>query len=145
MRNYLFRGKEAGTKKWIYGAYCEHSAPPVAIGDPGPSEHLIIKDGMSDWNLPRPIVCFLVIKETVDQYTGFDDKDKKNIFGGDIVFISGREHYADCYAEVDFRYGGWYVSSYDDENMLMDVYPFCEVVGNIHDNMELLKEERGKL
>lgn len=82
-----------------------------------------------------------VIPDTVGQFTGLTDKNGKKIFEGDIVRFSHDAYDEDFIGEVIFdeyescftlKYGdGWVVFSYIGE---------CyEVIGNIHDNTELLE------
>lgn len=72
--------------------------------------------------------------DTVGQYTGLTDKNGQKIFEGDIVKVDGK-HY-----EVKYVLGQFFVGL----NMPIAYKRFeCEVVGNIHDNPELLEVRNG--
>ena len=81
--------------------------------------------------------------ETVGQYTGLTDKNGKKIFEGDIVaynelYIDGKEYQEIGYFECDERYLSFRIHG-------TQMTPFyCEIIGNIHDNPELLKLEKWK-
>jgi hypothetical protein len=66
----------------------------------------------------------------IEQYTGFTDKNGKEICEGDIVNWDDYENYAVKQSES----GAWLIGN--DE--LFGLAPFCEVIGNIHENKELL-------
>ncbi len=84
-----------------------------------------------------------VIPETIGQYTGLTDKNGTKIFEGDIVDILTENE------EIG-------VVAYNDGGFLVEADSFCvtfqdningtdvEIIGNIHDNPELLKECEGK-
>ena len=81
--------------------------------------------------------------ETVGQYTGLTDKNGRKIFEGDI--LSG--HLDDLFPKEESRYEvvwhdyGWHIknkSGIDTANTKW-VMLFFEVIGNIHDNPELLE------
>lgn len=130
MREILFRGKmENGA--WICGTYFP------------PANTIILHKNTPDENGVDTYKDFSVIPETVGQFTGFTDKNGKKIFEGDIVkglFL----FYRAILGVVDFQGGAfglaWKRGNIDEFN------PFpcmCnvdyEVIGNIHDNPELLE------
>lgn len=131
MREILFRGKRVDNGEWVEGNY--------SIDVSGRVDILPIDN----------LVFFEVIPETVGQFTGLTDKNGKKIFEGDIVkrFNSrGQEvmRYAvkwntDCCMFVlicEYTYLGEY-----DTDFTVYYGEDLEVIGNVHDNPELLKEE----
>lgn len=133
MREILFRGKRIDNGEWAEGYYL------VAAG----------MAFISAFGIREPIH---VDGETVGQYTGLTDKNGKQIFEGDIV----RHHNDNPYAiptivekgKVYWDEGrcGWQRTSNGAFNHgVIDTYRMShecvyEVIGNIHDNPELLKE-----
>ena len=141
MREILFRGKATNrdpfytyrTKykngDWVYGLLtdCENYAGFAQMTN---------TDGVSGID---------VDKTTVGQYTGSLDKNDKKIFEGDIVKVTddnGETDFSDGgIGDVGFYDGLWYVGGeiHNGLNDLTKMY-YVEVIGNIHDNPELLKE-----
>ena len=123
MRIILFRGKRIDNSEWVYGYYV-----PVCFGR-FPCKPAIVPESDGTW---EPIE---VKKETVGQYTGLTDKNGTKIFEGDIIFDPElKENHI-----VMFDEGGFCT-----EEMFLQFY-LCfdemevEVIGNIHDNPELLE------
>lgn len=125
MREIIFRGKrEQGKRKgqWVEGdlAQCP--------------DYEIFHGKNNQYGCP-------VIPETVGQYTGLTDKNGAKIFEGDIVrrnrFACDGEDmvgyivYGDCCFSVKERG--------TPNSPAMDLCDDFEVIGNIHDNPELLE------
>lgn len=135
MREIVFRGKR-DDGEWVEGNLfrpdLENADTQICIGT------------------PTVRISYSVIPETVGQFTGLTDKNDKKIFEGDIIARKtriGRES-----IEGVVKYGkfncfccggvyGWYVDG--DGDIREFKYPdACQyVVGNIHDNPELLERE----
>lgn len=151
---YLFRGKEKNSGEWIYGDL-RH------ISDGHGGYILCIVDNTNGRN--NDVTGVEVIPETVGQCTGLTDKNRTKIFEGDII-----ESVSRLVNSVGTPTGGTDISRYIIEwgehkwtkkiffcnrgdywkknNVLPeDLYPYtasryCEVIGNIYDNSELLED-----
>lgn len=134
MREILFRGKKICDGKWVVGNY--NAQLPTNWG-------ATIEDAI---NIPN--LVYSVDPDTVGQYTGMTDKNDKRVFEGDIISakIEGGNHEGFTWQNmpVDFRQGAFCLN---DQNGRV----FCvlgafapsvslEVIGNIHDNPELIQE-----
>jgi hypothetical protein len=80
--------------------------------------------------------CY-VIPESVGQYTGLLDRNGVKIFEGDIVRYKGME----LPVRWDTEKAGFFIGN--DKYWMMNGIDI-EVIGNIHDNPELLEAENGK-
>ena len=124
MREILFRGK---TKQgeWIYGDLITHG---IDFDDAIKQHHT-----REIWD---------IIPETVGQFTGLTDKNGKKIFEGDI--IKADFDYKKEPMEVIYYKCGFKLKSKDCKEIydysIHDETPELEVIGNIHDNKELLGE-----
>ena len=70
------------------------------------------------------------------QYTGLKDKNNKEIYEGDILF----ESFGERYYKVVFENGSFRAEIEEYSLDLMDVAHCCEIIGNIYENPELIKE-----
>lgn len=122
-REILFRGWNKKNKKWLYGYYFASYGHRFISVD-------VLKDSST------PIDEYLVDADTVGQYTGLKDKNGKKIFEGDILNVD----FLDVTRTVSYCKDGFVCEaantiSYD----LHNVYKDCCVVGNVHENQELIK------
>ena len=137
MREILFRGKNIDNGKWIYGGYVHlHKTTYCYAGsDDGNNDiHRIVFERMTDWNLPNQHMMADVLPETVGQFTGLVDKNGVRIFEGDIVRYEDDIGYV-IYNGDDARF----LLDSPNRYISMDYSNEFEVIGNIHDNPELLK------
>lgn len=126
MREILFRGKRVDNGEWIYGYYVhQYGADMIYLPDGTDREY-----GFDYYH---------IIPETVGQYTGLTDKNSKKIFEGDIVNIEYPETTVKN-TVIEYIGTGFYGGDEGDAWEL-DNYYSLEVIGNIHDNPELLKGE----
>lgn len=137
MREILFRGR--GDTKYNDGVWY--------YGVP-------IRDFEGDWQICTNNSKRVVTPETIGQYTGVTDKNGTKIFEGDIVKYKDACKFSDndemeeaeeqylCTNVVKFKNGRFFPlpQRYDCEDYFFSYgsYDF-EVVGNVHDNPELLR------
>lgn len=127
MREILFRGKRTDNGEWVYGNYA-HTDCYIKhndyIGQNNPLE-------------------YMVNPETVGQYTGLTDKNGNRVFEGDIVKLRRRRDYGIVkYAIPECHFE--YLMQGDGDQLLIDDVDYVEIIGNIHDNADLLGENNAK-
>lgn len=141
MREILFRGKRIDNGEWAYGAYYGLCRITNKAGG-FEYEHLMRQSN----NEP----LYMVDPETVGEYAGLTDKNGKKIFEGDIVQYQPEYEpvplrSAVVYLADKYNYPAFDLAAHDYEvNGLQYAHEEggCEVIGNIHDNPELLEVER---
>lgn len=147
MREIKFRAKRIDDGRWVYGQYFktpltdENSGTSPDVGWfflSGEERHCIVQEHVS----------FVIDVNTLGQYTGLKVVNGNEIYEGDIIKHPWSE---DSYEVIS------YIDGSEQENLGMEIgfyiqrdnfESFCmlevgehefEVVGNIHDNQELLK------
>ena len=148
-RELLFRGKRPDNGEWVYGRGLQQCKDElgneiVAIfKDVVKSEKYIKKEG-------RYTLYYAPVKaETLGQYTGLTDKDGREIYEGDILQYIGKrkDNMKKVYRrKVVFHEGMFALLSKELPAYSALNYHYMEdgrfawsVIGNIHDNPELIK------
>lgn len=127
MREILFRGKRTDDCEWAYGAPTKDNH----------GEMVMVESTFEceEYNC-RGANCLYVDENTVGQYTGLTDKNGTKIFEGDIVLLKNDEEpYQVAFDECCFQVYSHSVCYVMDNFYDHDI----EVIGNIHDNPELLE------
>lgn len=137
MREISFRGKRKDNGNWVYGFLADYIAGIKASINP---EYMGVVDETN---------FYCVDPYTVGQYTGLTDKNGKRIFEGDIIRtkkygksigrsnVNGFDIFSVIYSPAVFRI---------ERESPPRVFNFVgngadyEIIGNIHDNPELLVE-----
>ncbi|MBO5187215.1 MAG: hypothetical protein J6B91_09270 [Prevotella sp.] len=150
MREIIFRGKSLLHKQWYYGSLLDPDFEKKG--------YCLITQLYSDANA-RPIsepikfLPFVVKAETVGEYTGLTDTNAKHIYEGDVVESRASENPEDWKRWLVSWQDGAFWFSTEPKKKRKHTYcledTLCEdniafyglvVVGNIHDNPELMKE-----
>ena len=149
MGEILFRGKRIDNGEWIHGFLVIYGddyyiAPDInaytSIGGGGKGRCMMFGH------------YYQVHSETVGQFTGLTDKNGRKIFEGNIIHLEysqvffGGEYFGEYTAEVSYKEGCFItdginngdeietpLSGFDNDEV--------EIIGNIHDNPELLGGE----
>lgn len=143
MREIIFRGKTLDKGEWVYGV------PVVAKDNIADKDITVMVDNPNEI-VPREGLPLFeqVDSETVGQYTGLRDKNGERIFEGDIlIYVDDGEY------DVNEKY----LVVFDDDEAAFRTKFYCEgkymcyedinpcenfeIIGNIHDNPELLEGE----
>jgi uncharacterized phage protein (TIGR01671 family) len=139
MRAIRFRGQDEDGK-WLYGDLRQRMGYWPAI-----IESYCTDEGKVGY---REIA---VKEDTVGQFTGLKDKNGREIYEGDIYWRDPAKGWSSWPYCVDYcngawigkdSDGGWLALIEEDSELLSNQLDYIEVVGNIHDNPELLNAER---
>ena len=146
MREILFRGKSVNDGEWVFGSLVITTLEPV---DDAPIKHYHIED-MTIGCFPNEFqsgISETVDPNTVGQFTGLTAHGKK-IFEDDIVVIcyetDGEDFSETKRVFYDAEDCCWYPMRWEERCERCDYYTevkSIEVIGNIHNNPELLEVE----
>ena len=149
MREILFRGKRTDCGEWVEGDLLHYESGEMAICK-----------GFSKYGYEATEIIgrYKVIPETVGQYTGLTDNNNRKIFEGDIVKCTDTINDFEFNAVVEFgnpngEYNWGYQLKFisgEDSNFdilcwvdMEETGAYIEIIGNIHDNPELLEGGEG--
>lgn len=145
MKEVLFRGKTVDTNEWVQGSLVR------ALGYLDEDEKFfIIPEDALYYNHGEFDIVKEVRSETVGQYTGFKDKHGVKIFEGAIVKEYSSSWKTPSIIEttilevVRTYFGSFHLSKkteWGEQSIALNRRSVVEVIGNIHDNPNLLDEE----
>ena len=123
MREILFRGKRVDNGEWIKGFYAENG------------------HGSSNIQPKGKFLANLVKPETVGQFTNMTDCINNLLFEGDILESDSERFVVDW----DDEFSGFYLTNvnprYQGVAMFANVADDGYIIGNVHDNPEMLNNE----
>lgn len=131
MRQIKFRAKRMDSNEWLFGSLFVDK-----------NKHCYIKE-------PNGKLYFIEDKDTIGQFTGLKDKNGKEIYEGDILSIASESN--KLFGVVMWHKEGYFcvedhlsVSEPSDHISIgkllrVSIFEF-KVIGNIYDNLELLKK-----
>ena len=122
MRTILFRGKRIDNGEWIYG-YVFKSWEQVFI----------------QWGTANGIPNMVEVNpETVSEFTGRYDKNGKDFYEGDIIRDTRDDSIGNDVIEWDgYRF---IMKNYDDNDDVFHCPEYYEIIGNIYEYPNLIKE-----
>lgn len=142
MREILFRGKRLDNGEWVEGGFGQIDLTTRIV-----AQGIVVG-----------AIHYIVDPSTVGQFTGLLDKNGKRIFEGDVVEYNDGYDYIE--GVVVFEFGAFGIGSrevigistaccdnfanlwqlyWDQEVTDEPELYYCTVIGNIHDNPELLE------
>ena len=122
----LFRGRCCDSGSWHEGMPVRASESPYRI---------------CAIDIPDKRTCVQIDPETCGEYTGLTDKNGRRIFEGDIIEYEEKYGIARYSVVWNEKAACFSVAGYN--GMIIGDFSFyasnkCEVIGNIHNNLELL-------
>lgn len=139
-REIIYRGKSSVTNEWVYGSL-------VRVGN---ENHIIGFDEVDldghhiRYYSDRPV---FTKQRTIGQFTGFCDKNGKEIYESDILQLTIENGKVLCIVTWNIEVGAWCLKLNGSKlegsrtlgEWLRDSSTEIEMIGNIYDNKELLE------
>lgn len=136
MRELKFRGKRVDNGEWIFGSLVLYTQDGFQRAD------IIQRHDILDFDYHGKDIRIPVKPETVGQYTGLKDKNGKEAYFKDIV-ESGE--FGKLIIVWDEEYSRIALKSTVNKYMIsIGILKFCEIIGNIYENPELLEQRTEK-
>ena len=143
MRKILFRGKRLQGGEWVEG-YFFKSDINKRERESGKATLIFTPDCDTFITVPECHNSFMVVSDTLGQYTGLKDKNGKRIFEGDVAkVLQGKDK---DIAYVGFENGAFMLYPKTGNIYERTLWEYwyndwdVEVIGNITDNPELLEK-----
>ena len=123
-RKILFRGKRVDNGEWYFGDISQSPQNTITIN---PIDSSFMFQDRKE-----------VLLKTVGEFTGLNDKNKKKIFEGDI--LKHIDNYGKIISVVKYEYNAFVFYGIQLKTNLNPKFASenSEIIGNIHDNPELL-------
>lgn len=139
MRDGKFRGKRLDNRKWEYGDLIENQGRFFIY-------HATSETTIEDNDDGRIVVAAVEVDpNTVGQYTGLQDMNGKDIWKDDIMCIPETDFNAEIVGRVLYEDGAYYIIPFNGGHLWGLHWSLrkhnAKLIGNIHDNPELLKTE----
>lgn len=145
MRDILFRGQRTDNGEWVYGSMFSIDLETCSRVEKKKYTHCITEPKVEFYHGQVARLEF-VIPETIGQYTGVTDKNGgKMIYEGDIVVARQGRNAVDK-AVIRYENGAFMVYPHNGKIYERTIWEYwyndwdLEVIGNIHDNPELLED-----
>ena len=145
MHEILFRGKRKDNGEWVYG-YPVKKIDPLLRTE---KWFILVQEYDKSGIDGRPTILrvemswYEVLPETVGQYTGLTDKNGKKIFEGDIVTNPKGDIGRVTWYEEHCAFMIYSITENKVYWLFDNDFSLVEIIGNIHDNPELLKGGEG--
>lgn len=130
-REIKFRGKRKDNGEWVYGYYAR--------------DQLEVAGDIIDMIVGMDLGWYVIIPETIGQYTNLKDKNGKEIYEGDVVQCDGnKDMWGEVAYQADYRTGFGYIQQ---GPTMRDVrhgefdggLTRFTVIGNVWENPELVE------
>lgn len=142
MRTIEFRGKRVDNGEWVYGSLITGVFLKSKTKEDIPYILDISNIGYDCFeDIQEDNGIYEVVPETVGQFTGLHDKNGKEIYEGDVVKVGDMKVMIRWNNKASSFYGLFMIGSRQMDTVNLGCLTSDdEIIGNIHDNPELLKE-----